>query len=310
MKLLITGSKGLTGSALCRMQDQYPDYEMITTYRKEADLINEHDVKFLIDTTRPDAIIHTAAAVGGIGGNMANHGRFFRDNILMNTHIIHYAAKYGVKKLLAFSSVCVFPDDLAVLTEDSMHSGEAYHSNNAYAYAKRMIDVQISAYKSQYGIENYCSIIPSNQFGPNDWFHTGHGHVVPVLMHKLYIAKQNDWNFPVWGDGKSLREFIYIDDVARCCLDLLKYDEIPQRLLVTGKEETSIKEMVEMLCRVADFPLDRVVWETDKPNGQRSRPSDKTLFNQYFPNFKYTSLEDGLKTMWDWFVENYEVARK
>lgn len=309
-KLLITGSKGLAGSSLLRMQDQYPQYEFITADRSFADLTKEEDVSELFAKVRPTHVIHTAAAVGGIGGNAKSHGRFFRDNILMNTHVIHYAMITNVQKLIAFSSVCAYPDDLRVLQEDKMHLGPVYPSNQYYGYAKRMVDVQIRAYKAQYGIKNYCSVTMGNVAGKFDNFNIESGHVIPVLMHKLYLAKQDNTDFKIWGDGQSLREFLSIDDAAKCCLGLLDLDEVPERIIVSGEKEVSIKEMVDLLIKVADFPADRVVYETDKPNGQRSRPSDKTIFNQYFPNFQYTPAEVWLKDMWLWFCENYEVARK
>lgn len=310
MKVIVTGSRGLTGGAILRMQDKYPEYELIPINRSHGDLTVEEDVKKLYDQFKPEMVIHAAAAVGGLGANLAHHGRFFRDNILMNTHMIHYAMLNKVEKFLAFSSMCVFPDHLTSINEESMHSGPAYKSNFAYAYAKRMVDVMISAYKEQYNIKNYCSIFPSNQYGPNDWYHLEDGHVVGVLMNKIYTAKKTGGLFEVWGDGSALREFIYINDVAKCCLDILKNDNLPQSLMITGKIQYSIKQLVDALCKVTDFPLERVYWNTDKPNGQHFRLSDKTQFNQYFPDFQYTPLEEGLKLSWDWFVENYEVARK
>jgi GDP-L-fucose synthase len=307
--LLVTGSEGLAGSAIFRQGPRLFDVCCYAT-RKDADLTKEDDVSRLFAEVRPTHVIHTAAAVGGIGGNAKNHGRFFRDNILMNTHVIHEAMKNKVEKLVAFSSVCVYPDGLPALQEDKMHDGPVYPSNEFYGYAKRMVDVQIRAYEKQYGTKNFMSVTPGNIFGPNDHFNIEVGHVVPVLMHKLYLAKNHGSEFEVWGDGSSLREFLYIDDLARVCLDLLDMDELPQRLIVAGEKEMPIRDMVRIMCHVADYPYEKVVWNTSKPNGQRSRPSDKSLFNQYFPNFQYTPIEEGIKTMWNWFNTNYEVARK
>lgn len=308
--ILVTGSDGLAGSAIKRLAPLYPQYDFFFATRTNADLTKEHQVTDLFADVKPSYVLHTAAAVGGIGGNAKNHGKFFRDNILMNTHVIHEAMKNKVEKLIAFSSVCVYPDGLPALQEDKMHDGPVFESNFAYGYAKRMVDIQIRAYKKQYGITNYMSITPGNIYGPNDNFNTEVGHVVPVIMHKLLHAKNKRVGFDVWGDGNSLREFLYIDDMAKVCLDLFSFDELPERLIVAGKEEVSIRTLVETMCRIAQYPIDSVIWDTSKPNGQRSRPSDKSLFNQYFPNFQYTSLYDGLWKMFIWLEENYEVARK
>ena len=311
--ILVTGADGLAGSAIRRLAPQYKeqkDYWFIFANRETCDLTKEDEVIDLFRYHHPRYVIHTAAAVGGIGGNAKNHGRFFRDNILMNTHVIHSAMECRVEKLIAFSSVCVYPDGLPALREDKMHDGPVFESNFAYGYAKRMVDIQIRAYEKQYGTKNFMSVTPGNIYGPNDHFNVEVGHVVPVLMHKLYRAIHYGEQMSVWGDGGSLREFLYIDDMAKVCLDLLGLDELPQRLIVAGEKETSIRDLVWTMCDIANYPYGNVYWDTSKPNGQRSRPSDKTLFNKYFPNFKYTPLKDGLEKMWNWFVENYEVARK
>ena len=133
---------------------------------------------------------------------------------MINTNVIEAARICGVKKLIAFLSTCVFPDDIEYpLTESKIHSGEPHSSNYPYAYAKRMVDIQIRAYREQYGL-NYVSVIPTNVYGPNDNFNIDNGHVLPALIHKCYLAKNNNTDFSVWGSGKPLREFIYSEDAS------------------------------------------------------------------------------------------------
>lgn len=304
MQVLVTGSDGLVGTAIKTIS---PDFIYVT--RKDADLTKEDEVERLFKKYRPDAVVHAAAKVGGIGGNMSGHGEYFHQNILMNTHVIHNACLHGVKKLLVFSSVCVFPDGIPFLREDFMHGGEPFTGNFAYAHAKRMVDIQIQAYKSQYGIKNYCSLIPGNIFGKRDLYNLQHGHVIPSLIHKIYLAKKNKTPLKVWGDGTPLREFIYSEDLARIINKLLSFDEIPLRVLVSGDKQYSIKEVVGMLCRVAKFDGD-VVWETDKPNGQKARPTDLSLLKSLVGEFNYTDMYEALKESYDWFENNYEAARK
>lgn len=307
MKVLVTGANGLAGYAIQKLSHLY-DYDFVFVGRNFGDLCDESNVVTMFDVVKPDYVIHTAAAVGGIGGNAKNHGKYFRDNLLMGVHLIHHAMLNDVKKFVAFSSVCVYPDG-QILREDNIHSGPVYSSNFAYGYAKRMTDIQIQAYQAQYGIKNYCSVTLSNIFGPNDQFNIECGHVVPVLMHKLFLAKQNNTSFNVWGDGSSLREFMYVDDIAKAAIDLLGLDELPSRIIVTGEKETSIKELIDILVDIAEFDGE-VVWETDKPNGQKMRPSDKTLLRKTFPDFKYTPLKEGLKLTWDWLNKNYPNIRQ
>lgn len=309
MRVLVTGGDGLVGNSIRECAIEQNEHDFYFSSRKDADLRNQYDVQTLFDAIKPDYVIHTAAKVGGIGGNEAQHGSFFYDNILINTYVINEAMRHNVKKLIAFSSVCVFPDNLAHLQEDKMHDGPAYASNFAYAYAKRMVDVQIQAYKKQYGIKNYCSVIPGNIFGEHDYYNTQYGHVIPSLLHKLYLAKQNNTDFTIWGDGKSLREFLYVKDVSKILVRLLALDEIPDRLIISGEKQYSISEIVDILVKVSDF-TGNVVYDTTKPNGQRARPSDLTKLKTLYPDMKYTDLEKALKKSWDWLVNNYNKARK
>jgi GDP-L-fucose synthase len=306
-KIVVTGSNGLVGSALRRWAKTSGHHDFVFITRDEADLVTPDDFDKIIQSESPECVIHCASVVGGIGGNMAMQEKFFHDNIRMNANIIHACAELRVPRLLAFSSVCVFPDSLAVLEEDKMHEGPVFESNFAYGYAKRMVDVHIRAVKSQYGLD-YCSVIPGNIFGPSDMFSIEHGHIIPSLIHKLYLAKRDNTDFRIWGDGQSYREFIYVDDLARCVLNMVDMDEVPPRLIVSGKDELPISYIVDSLVEIAGF-TGSVVYETDKPNGQRRRPSSKRVFNEWFHNFEYTPIYEGLKSTWDWFCESYPNVR-
>ena len=202
--ILVTGGNGLVGSALRTLEAIYPEYNFVFTCRQEHDLTREEDVKRLFEEQSPDYVIHTAARVGGIGRNLSTPAQQYYANILMNAYVIHYAQKSGVEKLLAFSSVCAFPAGAQSLHEDILHDGEPYPAHYSYAYSKRMVDVQIKAYKQQHGV-NYCSVIPGNIFGENDNFNLEDGHVVPSLVHKCYKAKQEGKPLQVWGDGTPYR---------------------------------------------------------------------------------------------------------
>ena len=182
--------------------------------REYGDLTILNNVKNMYDDISPDYVIHTAAEVGGIGGNEAHHGEFFYNNVLMNAYMIDQAYRHNVEKMIVFSSVCVFPDGQPKLKEETMHDGPVFSSNFAYGHAKRMVDIQIQAYEKQYGIKNYCSVIPGNIFGPQDSYNIEFGHVIPSLIHKIYLAKQNHTDFSVWGNGSAKREFIYVNDLA------------------------------------------------------------------------------------------------
>jgi GDP-L-fucose synthase len=300
MKTLVTGGYGMVGSA---MESQ------IKLSRETCDLTNPKQTEALFKTIRPEGVIHCAGKVGGIGGNSNYKGEYFYDNLMINTNVIEASRRAGVKRLVAFLSTCVFPDNVSYpLTVDQVHQGEPHFSNYPYAYAKRMADVQIRAYREQYGL-NYTSIIPSNIYGPNDNFNLDHGHVMPMLIHKLYLAKKNKTDFTVWGSGKPLREFIYSKDIAKIAEWALEnyYDFDP--LIVSGDEEISIKDLVGLLVDEFKFK-GKVIFDETKPDGQYRKPSDNSKIKELLPDFEYTPLEQGIKETVSWFKENYENARK
>ena len=306
-KVLVTGGGGLVGSSIERLSPDY-EYDFVFTTRKDGDLCIERDVKNIFLKYQPDYVIHTAAKVGGIGGNLAAQADFFYQNLLMNAYVIHHAAASGVEKFFAFTSVCVFPDGKE-MKENNMHAGPPFQDNFAYAHAKRMVDVQIRAYKDQYKVKNYCSVIPGNIFGENDLFNLESGHVIPSLIHKLYKAKHNNEVFNIWGDGSAIREFLYVDDISRIILELLEREDIPERLLVSGEKQHSIKDIVETLCEVSNFEGE-VSYDVSKPKGQAARKSNLNLLRSIFPDFEFTDIKDSLSKTYDWFEENHPHVRQ
>lgn len=310
MRIMITGSNGLIGSAVKNIVNKRNhNHDFFFVARKDADLSKEDEVKNLFEQVRPDYVINTAASVGGMGGNINHHAEYFYNNTLINSYIIHYCYLYNVKKLLCMSSTCVFPIKFPEFNEDLMHEGPLFESHFAYGYSKRMIDVQIRAYKQQYKINNYTCIIPGNVFGPDDSFNLIDGHVIASLIHKCYLAKKTNTPFVIWGDGTAQREFIFSYDLAKIMLDLLDSDvELPTNLLVSSDTELYIKELVATVCKVADYT--NVVWDTTKSNGQMRKKSDTSLLKRLLPDVQFTDFEESIKITWDWFCRNYESARK
>jgi len=296
---LITGN-GLVGSAL---------NGNLKISSKDYDLRDNLQVKRMFEKYKPSEVIHTAGKVGGLGSNMNYKGEYFYDNIMMNTNVIEQSRLYGVEKLVAFLSTCIFPDNVNYpLIESVIHDGKPHFSNDAYAYAKRMTDIQIRAYREQYGL-NYKSVIPTNIYGPNDNFSLEHGHVVPMLIHKMYLSVVNKEPFVVWGSGKPLREFIYSKDVALLTEWVLKdYDE-DEPIILSTSNEVSIIELVDLLVQEFNFK-GKVIFDKTKPDGQFRKPSDNTKIKHYLPNFEFTPIEVGIKDTVKWFIENYESTRK
>jgi GDP-L-fucose synthase len=298
-KLLVTGGNGLVGSSI------NSDIKI----GKEYDLRNIYETNKMFDDYKPTHVIHCAGKVGGVGGNMNHKGEYFYDNIMINTNVIEGARKYGVEKLVSFLSTCIFPDNVEYpLTESKIHLGEPHSSNYPYAYAKRMADIQIRAYREQYGL-NYVSVIPTNIYGPNDNFSLTHGHVMPMLIHKLYLAQQNNTDFIVWGSGKPLREFIYSKDIAILSEWAVNNYNDPEPIIFSTSYEISIMDLVDLLVKEFNFK-GKVIFDKSKPDGQFRKPSDNTKLKSYLPDFKFTPIEDGVKETVSWFIENYEKTRK
>jgi GDP-L-fucose synthase len=302
--ILVTGGNGLVGSCFFDFNQKYYLWG-----RFNCDLRDKNQLKRQKIGKWYNGIIHTAAKVGGVGSNMKYKGEFFYDNIIMNTNIIETAREEGIENLVVFLSTCIFPDDVEYpLTENKIHLGPPHGSNDAYAYAKRMADIQIRAYREQYGL-NYKCVIPTNIYGINDNFNIDNGHVIPSLIHKCYLAKINNEPLIVWGTGKPLREFIYNKDVAKLTTWMLENYNESEPIILSPSEEISIKELVNMIVDIMDFKGD-VIWDDTKPDGQYRKPTDNSKLRKYLPDFEFTPLYDGLSETIEWFINNYEKVRK
>ena len=300
MKTIITGGTGLIGS----------EFNFgFKVNSKQYDLTNPSEVQKMLTNYSPEAIIHTAAKVGGVKANIEFPADFCRDNLLMNTNIIDMAYRSGVKKLICFLSTCVFPDDVIYpLTEDKIHLGPPHTSNAPYAYAKRMADVMIQSYNQQYGTQ-YFSVIPTNIYGPNDNYSLENSHVIPALIHKVYLAQKNNTDLIVWGSGKPLREFIYSKDVAAITTLLLEKYQGTKPIILSTSEEISIREVVELICDIFNFK-NNIIFDSSKPDGQYRKPSDNSYLKSIIGDYNFTPLRIGLEETISYFIENYNIIRK
>ena len=301
-KILVTGGYGLVGS----------EFNSNNYYRlssKETDLRVSKEVDLLLSENKFEGLIHCAGKVGGIASNMNFKGEYFYDNVMINTNIIESSRKNNIKNLVAFLSTCVFPDQVEYpLTESKIHLGPPHFSNDAYAYAKRMADIQIRAYKEQYGL-NYKSVIPCNIYGPNDNYDIKNGHVLPSLIHKCYLAREHKTPLTIWGSGKPLREFIFSKDIAKLTEWVLYNYNENEPIILSTSEEISIGDVVNMIVNIMNFKGD-VIFDSSKPDGQFRKPSDNSKIKNYLPNFKFTSIYEGLKETIEYFEKNYNLIRK
>lgn len=313
MVVVVTGGSGLVGQAIQTVVEQSRNVNerWIFLSSKDADLKSASETCAVFEKYKPTHVIHLAAMVGGLYRNMKYNCDFLRFNQLINDNVLEACKKMKVKKVVSCLSTCIFPDKTPYPIDETMvHNGPPHHSNFGYSMAKRMIDVMNHAYHEQYGC-NFTSVIPTNVYGPYDNFNLEDGHVLPGLIHKVYMAKQNGTPFTIWGTGKPLRQFVYSMDLAKLMIWVLhEYNEInPIILSVDEQDEVSIREAAEMVVEAFDFKGD-VVYDTTKADGQFKKTASNVKLRTYLPDFQFTPIRQGIKETVDWFIENYESARK
>ncbi|KAJ1629834.1 hypothetical protein T492DRAFT_613995 [Pavlovales sp. CCMP2436] len=225
--------------------------------------------------------------VGGLFKNMKYKVEFWRDNVAMNDNILSLSKEYKVKKVVSCLSTCIFPDKTSYPIDETMiHDGPPHASNEGYAYAKRMVDMQNRAYHEEYGC-NFTSVIPTNVFGPHDNFSIDDGHVLPGLMHKVYLARQKGEPLSVWGSGTPLRQFIFSEDLARLFVWVMRsYDSVHPIILSVGEEdEVDIKTAALTVAKAMGHE-GQVVFDTTKSDGQHKKTASNRKLRELHPTFK------------------------
>lgn len=311
--ILVTGGTGLVGKAIKHITELDPreDEQFIFISSKDADLKDPAATKRLFLSHKPTHVIHLAAMVGGLFHNMAHNLDFLRYNVLINDNVLQNSFETGVKKVISCLSTCIFPDKTTYPIDETMiHNGPPHQSNFGYSYAKRLIDVQNHAYHQQHGC-HYTSVIPTNVFGPHDNYNLQDSHVIPGLIHKAYLAKKEGKPLTVFGSGKPLRQFIYSLDLAKLFLWVLReYKEIdPIILSVDESAEVSIADISQMIADA--FQLEHgLILDTTKADGQFKKTASNLKLRRYLPDFEFTPLRQAVQESVQWFIDNYDVARK
>ncbi|CAJ1968290.1 unnamed protein product [Cylindrotheca closterium] len=312
--VMVTGGSGLVGTAIRKYIEETGATSVETWVylsSKDGDLRSREDTEAIFEKYKPTHVIHLAAKVGGLFANMAQKVEFFRENILINDNIMECSRIYKVEKLVSFLSTCIFPDKTTYpITETMLHDGPPHPSNEGYAYAKRLIDTMNRAYAEEYGC-NFTSIIPTNIYGPDDNFSIQNGHVIPGLIHKCYLAKKNNEPFTIWGSGTPLRQFVYSRDLAELTVWVMReyHDPAPITLSVDEAEEVSIKDVALAVVDAMEFKGE-VKFDTSKADGQFKKTAANHKLRSLKPDYKFTSMKDGIQQSVDWFLANYETARK
>lgn len=268
----------------------------------EFDLRERTAVRKLLANYAPDAVVHLAATVGGIGANRAEPGRFFYENALMGIQLLEECRLSDVSKVLVAGTVCAYPKFATLpFREDELWSGYPEETNAPYGLAKKMLLVQAQAYREQYG-SNIVYLLPVNLYGPGDSFDLGAGHVIPSMIRRFAEAKSaGGAEVILWGDGTPTREFLHVRDAARAlCLALERYDGADPVNIGSGNE-ISIADLARLVADLVGYDGE-ISWDTSKPNGQPRRRLDVTRAMSSFGFEAEIALEDGLRETIEFFL--------
>ena len=306
-RIIVTGGTGLVGTALRAALADAGYANVLALGSRDCDLTDWRATRAFFAEHRCDHLVHLAARVYGIMGNMRNKGLSYLDNVLINTHAIEAARLAGVGKITAMGSGCVYPypSPGLPLTEDMIWQGPPHESEDSYAHAKRAMYAQLVAYREQYGLP-FAFVISGNLYGPHDKFDPEFGHVTPALVRKFHEAKVSGGRVSVWGTGSARRDFTYSGDVARALIAIMAQVEGPVNL-GSGRVH-AIREIVDTLGVITGLQ-DRIDWDASKPDGQDYRAYD--LSRLFATGFRpQVSLADGLRATYDWYAAESHAARK
>jgi len=267
----------------------------------QYDLTQADSIQQAFDDSQPEVVIHLAAAVGGIGANQANPGRFFYENIMMGVQLMEEARKRGVGKFVALGTICCYPKFAPIpFKEESLWDGYPEETNAPYGLAKKMLLVQSQAYRQQYDF-NSIFLMPVNLYGPGDNFDPASSHVIPALIKKFLEAKATRSDeVTLWGTGTPTREFLYVADCARAIvLATEQYDE-SEPVNIGAGFEISIKDLAQLIAELIGFSGE-IVWDISKPDGQPRRMLDTSRAKEKFGFTATTNFRQGLAQTIAWY---------
>lgn len=301
--IFVAGHNGMVGSAIVRELKRQGYNNLILKTHSELDLTNQNDVDQFFNTYRPEYVFLAAAKVGGIYANKSYIADFMYQNMMLEMNVIHSAWKHGCKKLEFLGSSCIYPKFAPQpLKESYLLSSSLEETNEGYALAKISGLKYCEYLNRQYGTD-FISVMPTNLYGPNDNYHPDNSHVLPALIRRFHEAKVNKSEQVVcWGDGSPLREFLYVDDLAKLCIFLMNNYSGNETVNAGTGKEISIQELAELIASVIGY-TGEVTWDTSKPNGTPRKVLDVSKANNlgWRPQ---VSLREGIILSYQDFLNN------
>jgi len=308
--ILVTGGTGLVGNGLKTISKDYEEkYNFIYISSKNYNLTSLQETKAMFEKYRPNYVIHLAACVGGLYKNMNNKVIMLEKNLMINYNVIKCSHDYKVEKLISCLSTCIFPDKVTYPIDESLlHNGPPHHSNDAYAYAKRMLEIHSKAYRENYG-DNFICVSPTNVYGPHDNFNLEDAHVLPALIHKCYLAKEANEDFIIRGTGTPLRQFIFSEDLAKLIMIIMENHNDDNLILSPPEsDELSIKDLATIIAKEFNYE-ERIKFDLSYSDGQYKKTVSVNKLLSLIGDFQYTKIEDGIKKSVNWFIQNKDSIK-
>ena len=311
-RIFVAGHNGMVGTAIVRELNKIQNIELVIRSRAELDLTNQQAVVDFFKTEKIDQVYLAAAKVGGIVANNTYPADFIYENLMIQCNIIHSAHLANIQQLLFLGSSCIYPKLASQpMAESALLTGTLEETNEPYAIAKIAGIKLCESYNRQYG-RDYRSVMPTNFYGPNDNFHPENSHVIPALLRRFHEAKlKGDKEVIAWGSGKVMREFLHVDDLATASLYVMNldkaiYDKNTEPMLshinVGTGVDCTIRELVETVAKVVAFS-GTISFDTTKPDGApRKLMNVERLRSLGWQSA--ISLEDGLTSAYQWFIDN------
>jgi len=297
----------MVGSALVRALQARGYQKLLTPTRHVLDCLQQQAVATYLQEHRPDIVVIAAAKVGGIVANASFPADFLYENLMIAANLIHGAHLAGVSRLLFLGSTCIYPRHAPQpISEDALLSAPLEATNEAYAVAK-ICGVKLCQYYQQQHGRNYISAMPTNLYGPGDRYHLEYSHVIPALMMRFHEAKlEQAPSVTVWGTGRALREFLYVDDLAQACLFLLQSYHNPMPINIGSHEEVSIAQLAQMIADTVGYK-GSITYDTSRPDGTPRKKTDISKITQlgWRPT---TTLKEGLSLTYQDFLECRIIA--
>ena len=300
-RVLVTGGGGFLGRHVAARLEREQPAGIFAPRAKEYDLRDAGDVARCFSDTRPDCVIHAAASVGGIGANRLHPGRFFYENAIMGIQLIEEARRRDVSRFVCIGTICAYPGDTPVpFREEDLWKGYPEPTNAAYGLAKKMLLVQLQAYRQEYGFPGIY-LLPVNLYGPGDNFDPESSHVIPAMIRRFSEAgAAGHGEVVLWGDGTPTREFLHVSDAAEAIVLAAERYEGPDPVNVGTGMEISIRDLAARIARLVGF-TGRIGWDPSRPNGQQRRCLDTARARAAFGFSARIGLDEGLSETVAWW---------